>query len=434
MPRYHLDASVRRFGTTIIGGSPLKLFRLTARGAAVLDRIAAGDDVDDSRLTDSFLDAGVIHPAIPDRSSRFTEVDVTVVVPALGPPAHVPSRAILVDDGSERPIAGAAIRLERNRGPAAARNAGLAAVTTPLVAFVDTDVVLPAGWLTGLLAHFDDERVALVAPRVRSRPVAGVIGRWEREHSPLDLGPDPARVRAGTRVSYVPAAAIVCRADAVRTIGGFDESLRFGEDVDLVWRLDAAGWRCRYEPAVEVEHDPRSDWPAWLRQRMAYGSSAAPLARRHPHALAPVRTSGWSVAVWSLGALGRPLLAAAVGTGTGVALTRKLSDVPAGTAFGLATIGNARAGEQLAAAVRRAWWPLVAVAATRSSGARRVLVAAAIAAWHPIRVLDDVAYSIGLWRGVVRERTVAPLVPDVTSWPGRSTPPSAATEQLPSTG
>ncbi|MFP5487155.1 MAG: mycofactocin biosynthesis glycosyltransferase MftF [Acidimicrobiia bacterium] len=430
MPRYRLDPGVRRHGDTVIGGSPLRLFRLTPRGATVLDRMAAGDDVPVSRLTESLLDAGAVHPVV-GLAGRFGPADVTVVVPTLGRPAHLPVGAVVVDDGSDPPVPDAHVRLDRNRGPGAARNAGLATVTTPLVAFVDADFTLPDGWLDPLLGHFDDERVALVAPRVRSRPAAGRLGHWERHHSPLDLGPEPARVRAGSRVGYVPAATIVCRTDAVRSVGGFDETLRFGEDVDLVWRLDQDGWRCRYEPSVEVEHDPRPDLRSWIRQRIGYGSSAAPLARRHPGALAPVRVSGWSVLVWLLGVVGRPVTAGAVSVGTGVALARKLPDLPARTSFELATRGNARAGEQLATAVRRAWWPLLALATIRSRTARRVLAASALASGHPLRLADDVAYSIGGWRGVVAERAIGPLLPDLTSWPGRS---AARRDPLPSTG
>src|SRR5690606_5524371 len=139
-----------------------------------------------------------------------------------------------------------------------------------------------------------------------------------------------------------------------------------------------AGWRCRYEPAVEVDHDPRPDWPAWIEQRIGYGSSAAPLARRHPGALAPVRASGWSVAVWAVAALGHPLAAAAASTATGMALARKLPELPTRTALALATTGNARAGEQLANACRRVWWPLLGVAAIRSRRARRLLAASAL--------------------------------------------------------
>jgi len=220
-------------------------------------------------------------------------------------------------------------------------------------------------------------------------------------------------------VSYVPAAAIVCRVYALRDVGGFDESLRAGEDVDLVWRLDEAGWRCRYEPAVDVGHDPRPSWTAWARQRITYGSSAAALSRRHPGALAPIRMSAWSVATWSLAMLERPIVGSAVGLGSAAALVRKLPDVPPRAAFALAARGNLLAGDQIAKAVRRVWWPLVAVAALRSRTARRVLVASAFAARHPVRLADDLAYSIGVWRGIVAERTLAPLVPDISSWPGR---------------
>jgi mycofactocin glycosyltransferase len=418
--RYRLDRSVQRFGRAIVGGSPLKLFRVTDAGAALVDRIAAGEPVAESGLVTALVDAGAIHPQ-PDHSP-FRAADVTIVVPTFGIPRRLPGGAMLVDDGSPAPVAGATLRLERNRGPGAARNAGLAEVVTPLVAFVDTDVELGDGWLDQLLSHFADPRVALVAPRVLTTDMPSPVAWYERGNSPLDLGPEPARIRAGTRVGYVPAAAIVCRVDALREIGGFDESLRFGEDVDLVWRLDEAGWRCRYEPAVEVGHDPRPSWPAWALQRITYGSSTAPLARRHPHALAPIRMSGWSVAAWTLAALERPLTGSAVGIGSAAALIRKLPDVPPRESFTLAARGNLHAGDQIANAIRRVWWPLVAVAAVRSRTARRVLIGAALASRHPVRLADDVSYSIGVWRGMLAERTLAPLVPVINSWPGRRPP------------
>lgn len=423
--RFRLDGSVQRFERVVVGGSPLRLFRITDAGARVVDRIAAGDPVAESTLVSSLLDAGAIHPEPvggPERGP-FTAADVTIVVPvhrAAGTPGPaVPARAVVVDDASPVPIPGAAVRFERNRGPAAARNAGLALVTTPLVAFVDADVELPDGWLDPLLAHFADDRVALVAPRVRTPEGAGAIARYEHGRSPLDLGPEPARVRCGTRVSYVPAAALVCRVDAVRDLGGFDEGLRFGEDVDLVWRLDEAGRRCRYEPASVVHHAPRSSWGAWVRQRIGYGSSTAPLAKRHRGALAPIRMSGWSIAAWALTAFGRPGLGTAVGAGSAAALVTKLPDVPARAAFRLAGLGNLHAGDQIANAIRRVWWPVLAVAALRSRHARRILGAAVLGARHPVRLADDLAYSVGVWHGIVRERTIAPLVPEITSWPGR---------------
>jgi mycofactocin glycosyltransferase len=369
--RYRLDRSVRRFGNVVIGGSPLTLFRLTSRGAAAFDKIESGADVEPSPLVDRLLETGSVHP-VPTGAGPAT-ADVTIVMPVRDAAFVAPPGSIIVDDGSTPPLSAATIRLPSPGGPGAARNAGLASVTTPLVAFVDADVSLPAGWLEPLLPHFEDERVGLVAPRVRSAPGHGVIARYETRHSPLDLGDEAARVRAGTRVSYVPAAAILCRTEAVRKVGGFDASLRFGEDVDLVWRMDEAGWRCRYEPESEVLHAPRPTWREWLVQRMAYGSSAAPLARRHPGALAPVRANGWSAVCWLLGAGGHPLLGSATGLVTAAALVPKLPDVPPREAFRLAAL----------------------------------------------RLADDLAYCAGLWRGIWRERTLAPIVPRFSAWPGR---------------
>jgi mycofactocin system glycosyltransferase len=427
--RFTLDDSVQRFpteaGAVLIGGSPLKLFRVTSAGAELLDRLDAGEPVTETALTDRLLDAGAIHPRI-DAHETFTTTDVTVVVPSLGPPrldveaaAAGTTGAIVVDDGSQPPVPGAAIRLEPNEGPAAARNAGLEAVTTPLVAFVDADVELREDWLEPLLGHFDDPRVAAVAPRVATADGVGARSRYEREHGPLDMGARPGRVRAGTRVSYAPAAVLVCRVDALRSIGGFDTGLRFGEDVDLVWRLDEAGWRCRYDPAVVVHHAPRPDWRAWLAQRVGYGSSAAPLAERHPGRLAPLRTNGWSLGCWTLVAAGAPLAGLVVGIGSAAALIPKLPDVPPRVSFRLAAVGNLRAGDAIASAVRRAWLPIVALAALRSRLARRLLVASMVAARHPIVVLDDAAYCVGVWTGMARERTLDPIVPEIASWPGK---------------
>ena len=185
----------------------------------------------------------------------------------------------------------------------------------------------------------------------------------------------------------MPAAAIVCRTAALRAVGGFDEALRWGEDVDLVWRLVEAGWRCRYEPSVTVGHRARPTVPAWLRQQFEYGTSAAPLAARHPGALAPLRISGWSLAAWIL-AVGarRPLAGAALTVATAVALQRKLPGVPPAEVAELAGRGTLAAGEQIADAVTRAWWPvallLLPVRAARLPVALALLASPVLGAWR----------------------------------------------------
>ena len=403
--RYRVDSSWQRFGGVVMAGSPLRLFRLTPGGVSVVSRIETDDEVGQSTLTDRLSDAGAIHP-VRSAARRFTIDDVTVVTPQFGGVAHDDGR-VTVDDGSDPPVAGAAIRLDANRGPAAARNAARPLLGTPLVVYLDADVSTPdSTWLAELLWHFDDPRVGLVAPRV-----LGETG------SPLDLGDEPARIRAGTRVSYVPGAAVVMRVDALDSIGGFDEQLRFGEDVDLVWRLEEGGWRCRYDPAVAVWHEPRQTLRERLRQHAGYGTSAAPLALRHPRALSPINVNGWTAATWTLALLGRWAPAVALGAGSSAALVRKLPDVPPTAAWWLAARGHLLAGRQVAEATRRLWWPILLVGAVVSRRCRWWLL---LALASDVKAAPtDVAYGWGVWTGMLRTRTWAPLVPRISAWPGR---------------
>lgn len=410
--RFEVDASWQRFDAVVLAGSPLRLFRLTPGGVRVVEQIEAGGEVAPSALVGRLSDAGAVHPLRNDeRAARFDVDDVTVVTPQLGGAAHDDGR-ITVDDGSVPPIVGAGLRLDINRGPAAARNAARPLVETPLIAFLDADVSTPnPQWAAELLWHFDDPRVALVAPRICGEA-----------RSPLDLGDQPARVRAGTRVSYVPGAALVVRSDAFDAIGGFDELLRFGEDVDLVWRLDEAGWLCRYDPSVTVWHEPRDSWPARLRQHAGYGTSAAALAMRHPRALSPLHVNGWTAATWSLALVGRVPAALALGAGSSAALVRKLPDVPPRASSMLAIRGHLLAGRQFAAAARRVWWPMLAAVAIVSRRGRWWAAAALLSDLRSAPT--DLAYGWGVWSGMRRLRTLAPIVPRLSAWPGRR-PPTA---------
>ncbi|MEV5975225.1 mycofactocin biosynthesis glycosyltransferase MftF [Streptomyces sp. NPDC051921] len=435
--RLQPDPALRRHdrGRVLVGGSPLRVLRLTPAGAEAVDGWLRGEPVAPRhrRLAARLVRAGVVHPRYD--AAPLATADVTLVVPVRDRPGPLPdipgATRIVVDDGSTDPVPGATVRHDRAGGPAAARNSGWPLATTALVAFVDADVTLPDGWLEPLLPHFTDPTVAAVAPRVRSTPGPSLLSRYERGRGPLDLGAQAAQVRPGGRVAWVPTAALVVRTAALRALDGFDERLRFGEDVDLVWRLGAAGHQVRYEPASTVLHDPRTRWSAWLRQRVGYGTGAAPLALRHGRAAAPVRMSVWSAAAWAAAALGAPAAGAALATATAVLLPRTLrgTGVPAEESLRLAAGGHLGAGRQFADAVTRTWWP-VAVPALLATRRGRWLLAAActrhiddwyrtrppldLPRWCLLRIADDLAYGAGVWRGAVRHRTLRPFLPAFT--------------------
>src|SRR6516165_5702112 len=282
-------------------------------------RLKVRDDVS-AQLARTLLDATVAHPRPAGGPSHR---DVTVVIPVrnnVSGVRHLVSslrglRVIVVDDGSVPPIGpedfiGAhceveVLRHSHNKGPAAARNTGLAACTTDFVAFMDSDVAPRRGWLEALLGHFCDPTVALVAPRIVGLSHSeNLVARYEAVHSSLDLGEREAPVLPHSTVSYVPSAAIICRRSAIRDVGGFDETMQSGEDVDLCWRLIEAGARLRYEPIAQVAHDHRTELRDWIARKAFYGGSAAPLSVRHPDKIAPLMISGWALAAWILMAIG----------------------------------------------------------------------------------------------------------------------------------
>jgi len=323
------------------------------------------------------------------------------------------------------------VGLAANAGPAAARNAGLAVASTPLVAFVDSDCVPPVGWLGLLLGHFDDPLVGAVAPRIATAAPEPdrVVARYEAVRSSLDRGPRPAPVRPGSPVPFVPSAALVVRADVVGGGELFDPSLRGGEDVDLVWRLVKAGWDVRYVPESVVAHDGAPSVAAFLSRRAFYGTSAGPLARLHGHALAPVQASAWSAAVWLLALGRRPVLATAaqaVSVGVLAGRLRGLVRDPVPVAWRIAGASTARSAAPALSGLVRTWSPLLvlglAFPRTRRACATALLVPAArdraeapgsldAVRYAALHVADDVAYGVGVWTGCVRARTLRPLVP-----------------------
>ena len=103
----------------------------------------------------------------------------------------------------------------------------------------------------------------------------------------------------------------------------------------------------------------------------------------------------------------------------------KLRGVPAGESLRLAGRGHLMAGRQLADAARRVWWPALLLGSLVSRRVRRIAALAAVPALAdggPVRLLDDLSYGVGVWKGMVAEGNFAPLVPDLRSWPGRRRP------------
>ncbi|MGM7667157.1 mycofactocin biosynthesis glycosyltransferase MftF [Microbacterium sp. A93] len=441
----------RRSGELLFGGSPWGLARLSAPARPWAHRVlragaravAPGTDVE--RATARLLvDRGLALPVLPARAPRPEEIEVVVPVYGSAEPlarllaalgaadpdgevgggSRVP-RVTVVDDGSAETDAREIARvcaehgvrlvvLPQNLGPGGARNAGLAATTAGLVAFLDADTLPSRGWLEHLVPHFDDPAVAAAAPRVRGAvtgPGTGsLLERFEMLRGGLDLGPHARRVAPGGQVGYVPTAALVVRRVALPD-PAFEPGLRVGEDVDLVWRLVEAGWSIRYLPAAEVHHEVRSGVPAWARRHAAYGSSAVPLERRHPGRLAPA-TLGWPGLTLLLGAVvaagggargssgaravGAGMAAVGIAVQIGASVRRlRGRGLPVSAGVEIAVLGLRSEATAIGHALRREWWPIGAAALllTTASVPRVRAVARAVVVLGMLPTVPDTAHA-----------------------------------------
>ena len=171
------------------------------------------------------------------------------------------------------------VALASNRGPAA-RNVGVAAVTTPYVAFADDD----SWWAPGSLPHAADlldrhPRLALVNAHIR-------VNEDERDDPTcLEMAKSPLPLAPGqpghALLSYI-ACAVVMRRAAFLEVGGYRDEFRVGGEEEILgWDLAAAGWQMSYVPELVAYHHPSPSrdahdrraqairntlWTTWLRR------------------------------------------------------------------------------------------------------------------------------------------------------------------------
>ncbi len=492
----------------LFGGSPPRLLRLNAAGQRALAELRRGPVVSAAagKLARRLTDTGMAHPRPPETP---VSTDVTVVIPARDRAGHLDRclaalgrsyPVVVVDDGSRqageiadlcRSHGATLIRRPHSGGPGPARNDGLAQVSTELVAFVDSDCEAGPEWITSLAAHFADPLVAAVAPRVRPITGPGSAGRYLAARAPLDMGPQESRVLPLTRLSYVPTAALLVRRSALAasTPGGglpgaglpgaglpgddlaravrrgdgpsgdgpFDAGLRYGEDVDLVWRLAEAGWRVRYDPAASVSHAEPGRWTRVLERKFRYGCSAAPLARRHPGQVPPLVLQAWPAAAVAALLARRPVAAlAAYGAGTGqlIRLLHGWDVPPKGVLRPMADsvlqtwLGAGRWTIQYALPVAAASLARPGGRTARTRLGRRLAVASLLAGpplaeWRRIRpplpaaafslayLADEAAYGAGVYRGVLTEKLLSPLLPVLAWRPLGKAPPATRPDDHP---
>lgn len=202
---------------------------------------------------------------------------------------------IIVEDGSSVPCAEVVRRYDGrldvhyyakpNSGPSQSRNYGVERAKGEYVIILDSDVVLPEGYLQAV----DDELL---------RQPCDAFGGPDRAHSsftPTQKAINYAMtsffttggIRGGKKKMdkfYPRSFNMGVRTEVYRALNGFS-NMRFGEDIDFSTRIFKGGYACRLFPDAWVWHKRRTDLRKFFRQVHNSGIARIHLTKRHPGTL-----------------------------------------------------------------------------------------------------------------------------------------------------
>ena len=193
---------------------------------------------------------------------------------------------IVVDNGSSDGTIrcaerfGARVLRESRRGPAAARNCGLRRAAGEVIVHLDADTVPSRRWLAEIVKPFSDPATVLVAGHTLCYPPQTGAERYVQAVGLYDAQLAVKR----TPFPFAPSLNLAVRAHAARSVGGWNEELLTGEDVDFSYRLQRQyGSPVVYCEKAVLYHHARADDRALRRQARSYGAGVADLYRMYPH-------------------------------------------------------------------------------------------------------------------------------------------------------
>jgi GT2 family glycosyltransferase len=203
---------------------------------------------------------------------------------------------IVVDDASPAPAVQVAreftsllprlqvVRVEENRGPAHARNTGVAASEADFICFIDDDVDASAELVArhfAALAEAGPQHVSigpLLAPR-DWRPTPW--NRWEAATLQVEYDRMERGLYQPTFRQFFTGNAMLARRDFLEA-GGFNEQFTRAEDVELGMRLDRAGCRFLFTPGAAAWHYAERSLASWRAIPGQYGRFDVEMDRLHP--------------------------------------------------------------------------------------------------------------------------------------------------------
>ena len=225
---------------------------------------------------------------------------------------------IIVEDGSKNPCKDVCDKYasildlhyyyKENSGPGQSRNYGVERAHGEYVIILDSDVVLPAGYLAAVdsaISHQPSAIAAFGGPDAAHPSFTPVQKAISYSMTSFFTTGGIRGGKAKLDKFYPRSFNMGIRRDVYQQLGGFSK-MRFGEDIDFSYRIVEAGYQPRLFPDAWVWHKRRTDFRKFFRQVYNSGIARINLEKRHPGTLKLVHLLPM---VFTLGVIGCLLLA-----------------------------------------------------------------------------------------------------------------------------
>jgi cellulose synthase/poly-beta-1,6-N-acetylglucosamine synthase-like glycosyltransferase len=174
--------------------------------------------------------------------------------------------------------------IENRRGLNRARNTGIKCGNGEIIAFTDSDCIVPKNWITKIVENFKDPKVSCVGGSAKALD-SDFVSQYA-DNSIVRLMPcftkreELEKVKpffrhpAGCNMAY--------RRRVTEEVGYFDENIQYGfDEVEFADRVCSAGYKMVLDPEVFVWHKHRSTLVEFLKQNFQYGKGSGLVLKRN---------------------------------------------------------------------------------------------------------------------------------------------------------
>jgi glycosyltransferase involved in cell wall biosynthesis len=167
------------------------------------------------------------------------------------------------------------------RGAGPARNIAALEARGHALAFCDADDAVRPGWVQAMVTALDQHDVVAGALDLQALNPAWRLPKYHHFGIPGSPHTDVFRYRHAPHLRHASASNLAVRRSLHLEVGGFDETIRFNQDMDYCLRLQTLGYSLTFVPEAIVDYRLRHTLGATCRQGYRWGNYSVLIYRNH---------------------------------------------------------------------------------------------------------------------------------------------------------